>query len=173
MSKFNNLKSRLGLYLPLLFALVLIAGIFLGYKLTPVTMHPQLMNFNMGKYNKLNDVVNYIVQEYVDSVDKEDLTKQGIYGILDQLDPHSQYIPAEDFHAVNDPLLGNFEGIGIQFRIVEDTITVIQPIPGGPSEQVGLMAGDRIVLVEDSLVAGIGITNLGATRKLKGKRKKK
>lgn len=124
----------------------------------------------MGKYNKLNDVVNYIVQEYVDSVDKEDLTERGINGILKNLDPHSQYISAEEFHSVNDPLLGNFEGIGIQFRIVEDTITVIQPIAGGPSEQVGLMAGDRIVLVDDSLVAGIGIDNLGATKKLKGKR---
>lgn len=164
------MKTKLSLYLPILFALILVLGIFLGYKLTPVSMHPQLMNMSMGKYNKLNDVVNYIVQEYVDSVDKEALTKQGINGILEQLDPHSQYITAEEFHAVNDPLLGNFEGIGIQFRIVEDTITVIQPIAGGPSDKVGLIAGDRIVLVEDSLVAGVGITNNGATRKLKGKR---
>lgn len=164
------MKSKFSLYLPLIFALILVAGIFLGYKLTPVSVHPQLMNLNMGKYNKLNDVVNYIVQEYVDSVDKESLTKEGINGILEQLDPHSQYITAEEFHEANDPLLGNFEGIGIQFRIVEDTITVIQPIPGGPSDKVGLIAGDRIVLVEDSLVAGVGITNNGATRKLKGKR---
>lgn len=133
-------------------------------------MHPQLMNMNMGKYNKMNDVVSYIVQEYVDSVDKEELTKEGINGILEKLDPHSQYITAEEFNEVNDPLLGNFEGIGIQFRIVEDTITVIQPIPGGPSQKVGLMAGDRIVLVNDSLIAGNGITNNGATRQLKGKR---
>lgn len=128
------------------------------------------MQLNMGKYNKLNDVVNYIQREYVDSVDKEDLTREGIQGILQQLDPHSQYIPAEEFDMVNEPLLGNFEGIGIQFRIVEDTITVIQPIPGGPSEKVGLLAGDRIVRVNDSLVAGIGISNLGATKRLKGKR---
>jgi carboxyl-terminal processing protease len=71
---------------------------------------------------------------------------------------------------VNEALWGNFEGIGIQFRIVEDTIVVIQPLPGGPSEKVGLMAGDRIVTVNDSLVAGVGITNQGATRNLKGKR---
>jgi len=164
------LKNKFTLYLPILFALILIIGIFLGYKLTPVSVHPHLMNLNMGKYNKLNDVVNYIVQEYVDSLDKEELTKEGIYGILDQLDPHSQYIASEEFHEMNDPLLGNFEGIGIQFRIVDDTITVIQPIPGGPSEKVGLFAGDRIVKVNDSLVAGMGITNLGATQKLKGKR---
>ena len=164
------MKSKFTLYLPLLFALILIAGIFLGYKLTPVTVHPQLMNLSMGKYNKLNDVVNYIVQEYVDSVDKEDITEEGINGILKHLDPHSQYIPAEAFTEVNESLLGKFEGIGIQFRIVEDTITVIQPIPGGPSERVGLLAGDRIVTVNDSVVAGVGITNQGATSQLKGKR---
>lgn len=164
------MKTKYTIYLPLLFALVLVAGIFLGYKLTPVSVHPQLMNFTMGKYNKMNDVVNYIVQEYVDSVDRNQLTKEGIRGMLKQLDPHSQYISAEDFHAVNEPLLGNFEGIGIQFRIVEDTITVIMPISGGPSEKVGLIAGDRIVTVDDSLVAGIGIDNKGATGKLKGKR---
>lgn len=164
------MKKKFTLYLPLLFALILIAGIFLGYKLTPVTVHPQLMNFNMGKYNKMNDVVNYIVQEYVDSVDREQLTREGIEGMLDHLDPHSQYISAEQFHELNEPLLGNFEGIGIQFRIIEDTITVIQPIPGGPSEKVGLIAGDRIVTVDDTLVAGTGITNQGATSRLKGKR---
>lgn len=164
------MKSKFTLYLPLLFALILIAGIFLGYKLTPVTVHPQLMNLSMGKYNKLNDVVNYIVQEYVDSVNKEDITEEGINGILKNLDPHSQYIPAEAFMEVNESLLGKFEGIGIQFRIVEDTITVIQPIPGGPSERVGLLAGDRIVTVNDSLIAGVGITNQGATSQLKGKR---
>jgi carboxyl-terminal processing protease len=128
------------------------------------------MNLSMGKYNKLNDVVNYIVQEYVDSVNKEDITEEGINGILKNLDPHSQYIPAEAFMEVNESLMGKFEGIGIQFRIVEDTITVIQPIPGGPSERVGLLAGDRIVTVNDSLIAGVGITNQGATSQLKGKR---
>jgi len=165
-----NLKNKLTLYLPILFALILIAGIFLGYKLSPVSVHPQMFNINMGKYNKLNDVVNYIVQEYVDSLNKEGLTEEGINGILENLDPHSQYITAEEFDDVNDPLLGNFEGIGIQFRIVEDSITVIHTIPGGPSEKVGLMAGDRIVTVNDSLVAGVGINNRGAMKHLKGKR---
>lgn len=164
------MKNKFTIYLPLLFALILIAGIFLGYKLTPVTVYPQWMNLHPGNYNKLNDVVNYIVQEYVDSVDKKELTEEGISGMLSKLDPHSSYIPAEDFNEVNESLWGNFEGIGIQFRIVEDTIVVIQPIPGGPSEKVGLMAGDRIVTVNDSLVAGNGITNQGATRQLKGKR---
>lgn len=115
-------------------------------------------------------MVNYIVQEYVDSVNKEELTHEGINGILKKLDPHSQYITAEEFHEVNDPLIGNFEGIGIQFRIENDSIVVIHPIQGGPSEKVGLLAGDRIVMVNDTLIAGVGINNRGAMKKLKGKR---
>ncbi len=115
-------------------------------------------------------MVNYIVNEYVDSVSREDLTKEGINGILENLDPHSQYISAEEFHEVNDPLIGNFEGIGIQFRIEKDTIVVIQTISGGPSEKVGLIAGDRIVTVDDSLLVGADLSNKLAMSKLKGKR---
>jgi carboxyl-terminal processing protease len=143
----------------------------LGYKLTPVsTVNQQLFQLNMKRYNKFNDVISYIENEYVDSVNREDLVEEGIVGILDHLDPHSQYITAEEFHEVNDPLLGNFEGIGIQFRIEKDTIIVVQTIPGGPSEKVGLLPGDRIVEVNDSIVAGTGITNREAMRKLKGPR---
>jgi len=166
-----NPNNRIKIYLPILFALVLIAGIFLGYKLLPLSSsNTKLFHLNMNRYNKLNDVVNYIVQEYVDSLSKTDLTEEGIKGILSNLDPHSQYISAEEFHDVNDPLLGNFEGIGIQFRIEKDTITVIHTIQGGPSEKAGLIPGDRIVKVDDSLVAGINITNRLAMKNLKGKR---
>jgi carboxyl-terminal processing protease len=89
---------------------------------------------------------------------------------LSTLDPHSQYIAAEEFHEVNDPLIGNFEGIGVQFRIEKDTLIVVQPIAGGPSEKVGIMAGDRIVTVNDSLIAGNGLDNNGAMKVLKGKK---
>ncbi|MBC8485412.1 MAG: PDZ domain-containing protein [Bacteroidetes bacterium] len=166
-----NPKKKLVFYLPILFALILIIGIFLGYKLTPVSTYNQkLFNLNLNKYDKLKDVVNYVVQEYVDSVNKNEIAEDGIVGILKSLDPHSQYITAEEFHDVNDPLLGNFEGIGIQFRIEKDTIAVIHTISGGPSEKVGLMPGDRIVKVGDSLIAGVKITNKEAMRKLKGER---
>ena len=94
-------------------------------------------------------------------------------GILDNLDPHSQYIPAEDFTEVEDQLNSNFEGIGIQFRIEKDTIMVIQTIPGGPSEKAGLLAGDRIVKINDSVVAGTGITSRDAVSQLKGKEDRK
>jgi len=168
----NNHKSRLTLYLPFIFALILVIGVFFGSRLNPVsTSHKKLFNLDLGqKSNKLDNVVNYILQEYVDSVDINDLAEDGITGMLKNLDPHSQYIPASSFHEVTDPLMGNFEGIGIQFRIEKDTILVIHTIPGGPSEKVGLLAGDRIVQVDDSLVAGIGIEDRGAIEKLKGKR---
>jgi len=164
------LKNRLAIYLPLVFALVLIAGIFLGYKLSPITVYNQLIPINSGKYNKMNDIIQYIENEYVDSISSTEIVNDGIYGILDKLDPHSQYITPEEFHAVNDPLLGNFEGIGIQFRIEKDSIVVVQTISGGPSEKVGLMPGDRIVEVDDSLMAGDFVNNQLAMKMLKGKR---
>ena len=168
----NNHKSRFSLYLPFIFALILVIGVFFGSRLNPVsTSHNNLFKLDLGrKSHKLDNVLNYILQEYVDSVDINELTEDGITGMLKNLDPHSQYIPALNFHEVTDPLMGNFEGIGIQFRIEKDTILVIHTIPGGPSEKIGLLAGDRIVQVDDSLVAGIGIEDWGAIRKLKGKR---
>jgi carboxyl-terminal processing protease len=163
------LKNKITLYLPILFALVLIAGILIGNWLTPVSTIKHA-NFHGNRYDKLSDMVNYIVQEYVDTVDRNSLTEDGINGILQDLDPHSQYITAEEFHDVNDPLLGNFEGIGIQFRIEKDTIIVIQTIPGGPSERLGLVSGDRIVKIDDTLVAGVKFSDTDAMKKLKGKR---
>jgi carboxyl-terminal processing protease len=165
------LKNRLNIYLPIIFAFILIAGILIGYKLTPVnTEGSHLFNLGISKYDKINEIVNYISNEYVDSIDRNKLAEDGIYGILDDLDPHSQYITAEEFNDVNDPLIGNFEGIGIQFRIEKDTIIVVQTIAGGPSEKAGLIPGDRVVKVDDSLVAGVKITDTGAMKKLKGKR---
>jgi carboxyl-terminal processing protease len=164
------LKNRLAIYLPVILSVVLIAGIFLGYKLVPDTSHHKLFQRNLSRYDKLNDIINFIEKEYVDSVNRKDIIENGVTGILNQLDPHSQYIKAEDFQEINDPLTGSFEGIGIQFQIEKDTILVIHAIPGGPSEKAGLLAGDRIIKVDDTLVAGVGIDNRGAMKKLKGKR---
>jgi len=118
--------------------------------------------------SKFDEVMYYINNVYVDTVKVAELEEEAIVAMMDELDPHSQYISLEEFNAVNDPLLGSFEGIGVQFRIVEDTITIVNTIKGGPSEKVGIMAGDRIVYVDDSLVAGIKIKNDGVMRLLKG-----
>lgn len=165
-------QPKRAIYLPIAFALVLAAGLLIGNRLTTITSSKtgNVFMINPERHDKVSDIINYIEQDYVDSISREDLVENAISGILDQLDPHSQYIPAENFHEVNDDLEGNFEGIGIQFRIERDTIMVLHTIPGGPSEKVGLMAGDRIVMIDDSLVAGTGITNRDAVKKLKGKR---
>jgi len=167
----SNKNSKIQIYLPIAFAVVLIVGMWLGSILISNSQAPGAF-FPMGNnsYSKLSDVLDYIVQDYVDTVDITDLETEAIRAMLKELDPHSIYITEAEFHDVNDPLLGSFEGIGISFRIEKDTITVINPIPGGPSEKVGLMAGDRIVKIDDTLVAGIGIKNNDAIRKLKGKK---
>lgn len=158
-------------YLPILFAIVLLIGIWGGIKLAPRTdVHHGMFTPGGERYNKVTDLVNYITENYVDSVSRDQLSEDAILGILEELDPHSQYFPAEMLAEVNEELLGNFEGIGIQFRIESDSITVIQTIENGPSEKVGLLAGDRIVMVSDSIVAGIGIANEDAIGMLKGPR---
>lgn len=168
----ENKRSRLFIYLPIAFALVLAAGIFLGSRLSGLTGGEQDTPgfMHAPQHDKISDIITYIEQDYVDSVTRDMLTTSAINGILENLDPHSQYIPAEDFREVNDPLTGNFEGIGIQFRIEKDTVMVIQTIVKGPSEKVGLRAGDRIVKINDTLVAGVKIDNLTVMRKLKGPR---
>ena len=167
--QFKDLKYRY--YLPIVFALILLLGMWTGIKLAPQSdPHGGMFAPSSERYNKVSDLMSYILGNYVDSVSKDELSEDAILGILENLDPHSQYISADMLSQVNEELMGNFEGIGIQFRIESDTITVIQTIGGGPSEKVGLLAGDRIVIVDDSLVAGVGIDNAGAIRMLKGPR---
>lgn len=161
-------ENRIKVYLPLAFSMVMIAGILLGYWLTPGNIFPEgLIPMKKYRTDKLNDVVNYVYFEYVDSVNRNTLVEEAIGGVLGKLDPHSQYITAEEFNDVNDPLIGNFEGIGIEFRIIDDSITVIWCIEGGPSREAGILPGDRIVAVDDSSFTG-AITNHDVMRKLKG-----
>lgn len=167
--QFKDRKYRY--YLPIFFSLVLLLGIWAGIKLAPKSdVHHNMFAPAADRYNKVSDLLNYINTNYVDSVSREELSEDAILGILEKLDPHSQYFPAEMLTEVNEELMGNFEGIGIQFRIESDSIIVIQTIGGGPSEKVGLLAGDRIVMVDDSLIAGVGIKNDDAIGMLKGPR---
>jgi carboxyl-terminal processing protease len=122
------------------------------------------------KANKLDNVLNYIDNEYVDEVSKTDLIEMTIPKILEELDPHSQYIPAAELQKVNEPLEGNFSGIGIQFNMLNDTLVVIQTVANGPSQKVGILAGDRIVKVNQENVAGINIPSDSIVGKLRGPR---
>ena len=117
---------------------------------------------------KLDALLNMISYGYVDSVDQKKIAEDAIRSLLKELDPHSVYIPAEELKEVNEPLVGKFEGVGIQFNILEDTIMVTQTISGGPSEKLGIRAGDRIVTINDTSVAGIGIKNNDVLKKLRG-----
>ncbi len=161
------MKSKL---LPLIFACLLAAGILIGSRMN-VSFVPGKSFFvsRSNEFNKLTDVINYIKQEYVDTINERNIVDQSIEKILQNLDPHSAYIPAEMLDAATEPLEGNFEGIGIEFHIQQDTIMVVSTISGGPSEMVGLMPGDRIVKVEGENVAGTGITNTDVLQKLRGK----
>lgn len=118
--------------------------------------------------NKLNALLYHIENLYVEDVDLESLVETAIVKMLEEMDPHSVYIPAEELQAADEPLNGNFEGVGIQFNIFRDTIMVVSPISGGPSEKLGIMAGDRIVTVDGEVVAGTGVTNKDVQRLLKG-----
>ncbi len=158
-----------GRFNPIILALVFIFGAFVGMRLSNGGYHnPELMNISPLGFNKLNEIIHYIEQEYVDTVKKEMLVDQTVGFLLQELDPHSYYIPPKDLSSVNEPLHGNFEGVGIEFSIQEDTILVISPITGGPSEQVGIRAGDRIVEVNDTIVAGTELTNKRVMQLLRG-----
>jgi carboxyl-terminal processing protease len=157
--------------MPLFFALVLAAGVGIGYYFTFNAGYTSKSgNYHAkGNGSKINNLLDYIVMQYVDTVNREQLENKTILSMLRSLDPHSDFIPAADYSAVNEPLEGNFDGIGVEFNIINDTIRVITPIIGGPSEKLGIKAGDRIIVVNGKSVAGISITNKQVFAKLRGK----
>jgi carboxyl-terminal processing protease len=162
----NNFK----IWQPFLLAVTLAGGIYIGIRLSePYAAANELFNFRTGQFNKLNDVINYVSEEYVDTVNARRLMEKTIGEMLHGLDPHSSYIPADELQATNEPLEGNFEGIGVEFHIQNDTIMVVSAIAGGPSEQLGIRAGDRIVKVDGKNVANINITNSQVMQQLRGK----
>lgn len=150
--------------LPLYFALVLILGLLLGINVNKRDVKP----VNGKTFDNIDNVLSLIKNDYVDSVEMDELQVKAIKEMLSEMDPHSEYIEPEILDDVNDQLLSSFEGIGVSFRIEKDTVTILEVIKGGPSEKVGIKAGDRIVYVNDSLIAGVGIQNTGAMRLLKG-----
>ena len=152
---------------PLLLAVVFTFGYFFG-SFSPSKKELSLGSFPINKQSKLNQIIDYIDNEYVDSTDREQLVDQTIENLLQKLDPHSYYISATELQAMNEPLEGSFEGIGVQFSIQKDTVVVVTPISGGPSAEVGIAAGDRIIKVDGELIAGTGIRNADVMRLLKG-----
>lgn len=162
MSTKNN--SR---FTPLVIAVSIVAGIIIGTFYAKHYGGTKLGIIN-GSSNKLNALLRVIDDQYVDTVNMTDLVEKAMPQILAELDPHSTYIPAQNVEEVNSELEGSFSGVGIQFTIQDDTIHVNDVVAGGPAEKVGIMAGDRIVTVDDSLFVGKDLTNEKAMRSLKG-----
>ncbi|MGM9828404.1 MAG: S41 family peptidase [Muribaculaceae bacterium] len=151
--------KRLTVWLPVIIGVSVVAGIFIGGIFSG-------KNYLADSDRKLNTILNLIQQEYVDTVDIDELVENSIPKILTNLDPHSMYISAKELSSVNDELEGNFSGIGISFMVMSDTIRIIEVISGGPSEKVGLLPGDRIVAINDT--SCIGIKDEDVKKQLRG-----
>ena len=163
--RYNN--SNFKIYLPIIIAVAVSAGIIIG-RMLPVNSDIQYHSNIKSRNDKLSNILSIIEASYVDTVNRNQLTEAAIPAILKKLDPHSIYIPAKDYARANEPLRGNFEGIGISFNMMTDTILVISTIPGGPSEKLGLLPGDKIIYVNDSLVAGRKVSEERVMGMLKG-----
>ena len=144
----------------LLFIMILAGLHLVAFSQTKTTSRQALRKLNLAEYA--------ISQLYVDSVDENSLVEEAIIKMLSQLDPHSTYNNAEEVKEMNEPLQGNFDGIGVQFQMMEDTLLVIQPVSGGPSEKVGIMAGDRIIAVNDTTIAGVKLSTEDIMKRLRG-----
>lgn len=146
---------------------------FLLFAIFPFSPSAAQMSINFSydsPLRKLQIAEMAVSNLYVDSVDEKKLVEDAIRGMLKELDPHSSYADAEEVKAMNEPLQGNFDGIGVQFNMVDDTLLVIQPVSKGPSEKVGIMAGDRIVTVNDTAIAGVKMKREEIMKRLRGPR---
>ena len=164
-----NKNTRLAILLPILFAIVFAFGIIIGAKVYNGNNKAFSMMNSTGN-DKINNIINYIEENYVDTINRNKLVSQTVDAMLQTLDPHSTYIPEEEFKATNESLEGSFEGVGIEFNIQRDTIMVVNAIPGGPSDKLGITAGDRIIKIDGKNVAGIKISNKEVFKKLRGKK---
>jgi len=163
----NINNSKRAIFTPIILSIILVVGISIGYFLG---IHGSAGRFISMPSNKIDAILDYILENYVDTVSKEQIMEQTIPMMLQKLDPHSVYIPAKDLQTVNEPLQGNFDGIGVQFNVQNDTVLIINTIPGGPSEKLGVLAGDRIITINDSLFVGKKINSEQVIKHLKGKK---
>ncbi len=162
-------NTRIGIWLPLLLAVCLVIGMVLGNFLKN-NSSSQLPVKIFTQNDKLNTVLDFIDNNYVDTINRDAINEEIIPLLLENLDPHSIYIPVTELPSVNETMRGNFDGIGVQFNMQNDTILIIQTIEGGPSEKAGILAGDRIVRVDDVRVAGVKMEEDSIVNRLRGPR---
>ena len=149
-------KKKLQVWLPLLLSICMVAGMFVGYRIKGNM--PDTGVFFINKERPVQEVLDLISRKYVDKENVDSLGTSAIQTILSQLDPHSVYIPVQELKQVNEDLEGQFFGIGIEFNIINDTINVVNVLDRGPSQKAGLLIGDQILKVDDSVVSGSHIT---------------
>ncbi len=163
-------KGKAKVFMPLVFAFIMMLGMLIGMRMQQQLRPGMVTQGANSQLAGIGEVFNYIDSRYVDPINSDDLAEKVIKETLEDLDPHSSYISAKDLPRIQESMSGNFDGIGIEFSLVKDTIVVVTPIVGGPSEKLGILSGDKIIQIEDTLVAGINITNDQVMEKLKGER---
>ena len=156
-------------FIPLLLGIAIAGGILIGGKLN-FTDSPDRLFTSNSKKDKLNRLIDYIDHEYVDEVDTDSIVDVTVNSILDNLDPHSTYIPKENLESVTENMKGDFVGIGVSFYTHRDTVTVIRALEGGPSLKAGIKGGDRIIMANDEPIYGAPTTNDAVVNSLKGEK---
>ena len=149
---------------PVIYSLLIIIGVIIGSILRPTT------NNKSAEDNKINSILKLINTHYVDTLNIQNFNDKTINAVLNELDPHSNYINARKLKNIEEDMQGSFSGIGVQFNIIQDSIVVISPISGGPSKKLGIQSGDRIVIVDGEDVASVNIQNEGVIKKLRGEK---
>lgn len=164
MSDYKN--SSYHIKLPILLTIAVIVGILIGSEFA----EPKTDKKYLSSIQKFRELLEYIENDYVDSVDTETLIEESIENMLDKLDPHTIYIPPKDRERAASQLRATYDGIGVEFNLLRDTLYVVSPLPGGPSEQAGIISGDKIVSVDGENIAGIGMNNTKVFDMLRGPR---
>ena len=162
-------RNTFSAYFPVLLALALVAGLFIGRNMGNNSGGGlQVFNRQASPSDKVGQVIDLIDRQYVDTVEKNELVDEVLQHMLQRLDPHSYYISAAELSAAQEPLEGSFDGIGVEFAIQHDTVVVISPVEGGPSEALGIRAGDRIIKADSVVLAGVEVTNDQVMKNLRG-----
>jgi carboxyl-terminal processing protease len=159
-------NKKLQVWLPLMFSVVMVAGMFFGYQMNNQSDSKGF--FKTEKRGALQEALDLIKLKYVDSIGTDTLQQSAMQDIMGELDPHSVYIPPANLQDVNDDIMGRFEGIGVEFNIFSDTVNILNVIPGGPSEKAGLQVGDKIIKVNDSTIAKKGLSSEAVRQIIRG-----
>lgn len=171
----NDFRNKVQIWLPLIIAVSMVLGIVIGMRLpqsaaaVKISKGDAVHDYRLRE-GKIEELLRYIEAKYVDKVDRDKLVDEAIEKLMSQLDPHSSYIPASELEEVNEQLDGKFNGIGVEFLIVKDTAVVVSPMSGGPSEVAGILPGDKIIKVGDSVIVGEKLSNQRIVSFLRGEK---